>query len=86
MWYIVLGLQWVLEMGGFTLLYTKFQKQFLHSVSVLCPWYLGLLYTIVEKSTVWSTILAQDMIIWGEGWYAREDEKTINYFIQVRVL
>ena len=34
----------------------------------------------MEKSTCRSRILAPDMVIWSEGWYAREDEKTINYF------
>ncbi len=46
----------------------------------------GLLYTMVEKCTWRSRVLAQDMVIWGEGWYAGEDEKTIKYFIQVGVL
>ena len=30
--------------------------------------------------------LAQDMVIWGKGRYAGEDEKIIKYFIQVGVL
>ena len=46
----------------------------------------GPLYTTVEKSTDRSRILAQDVVICGKGWYAREDEKTINYFTQVGVL
>ena len=44
------------------------------------------LYTTVEKCTGESRVLAQDMVIWGEGWYAGEAEKTIKYFIQVGVL
>ena len=39
---------------------------------------LGPLYTTVEKGTGWSRIFAQDMVIWGEGWYAGEYEKTIK--------
>jgi hypothetical protein len=38
--------------------------------------YLGLLYTMVEKWTGRSKISAQDMDVWGKGWYAREDLKT----------
>ena len=33
---------------------------------------------MVEKCTGRSIILAQDMVIWGEGWYAGEDEETIK--------
>ena len=40
--------------------------------------YLGLPYTTVEKCTNRLEILAQDTVIWGEGWYAGEDEKTIK--------
>ena len=47
---------------------------------------LGPFYTMVEKSIGRSKNLARDMVIWGEGWYAEEDEKRINYFIQVGVL
>ena len=43
----------------------------------------GPLYTTVEKSTGRSRISAQNMVIWGNGWYAGEDEKTINYFLKL---
>jgi hypothetical protein len=29
-----------------------------------------------------SRILAQDMVIWGEGWYAGVDEKTIKKYLK----
>ena len=38
----------------------------------------GPLYTIVEKCTSLSKILAHDMVIWGKGWYVEEDEMTVN--------
>ena len=38
----------------------------------------GPIYMIVEKCIDRSRVLAQDMVIWGEGWYAGEDEKTIK--------
>ena len=38
------------------------------------------------SAPVGQRILAQDLVIWGEGWYVGEDEKTMNYFIQVWVL
>ena len=41
---------------------------------------------MVEKSTGWSRILHQDMIISGEGWYTREDVMTIKYITQVEDL
>lgn len=47
---------------------------------------LGPFYTMAEKSTSRSKNLAQDMLIWGEVWYAGEDDNTINYFIKVGVL
>jgi hypothetical protein len=33
---------------------------------------------MVEKATGRSRISAQDMVIWGKGWYAGEDVKTIK--------
>ena len=43
---------------------------------------LGPLYTTVEKCTSRSIILAQNMVIRGEGWYAGEDEKTLKKCLQ----
>ena len=42
---------------------------------------LGPVYTTVKKCTGKSYY----MFIWGKGWYAGGDEKTIKYFIQVGV-
>ena len=44
------------------------------------------LYTTVENCTGRSRVLAQYMVVWGKGWYAWEDDKTIKHFIQVGVL
>ena len=30
---------------------------------------------MVEKCTGWSRILAQDKVIWGKGWYVKQDGK-----------
>ena len=38
----------------------------------------GPVYTMVEKYTDQSRISAQDMVVWGKGWYAKEDVKTIK--------
>ena len=49
-------------------------------------WDIGPVYTTVEKCTGRSKALAQDIVIWGKGWYVGEDKKIIKYFIQVGVL
>ena len=46
----------------------------------------GPVYTMVEKCTCQSGCLAQDMVIWGKGRYAGEDENKMFCFIQVGVL
>ena len=51
----------------------------------LRAWKLGRrpVYNTVEKCTGRWRALAQDMVIWGKGCCAGEDERTIKYFIQV---
>jgi hypothetical protein len=37
----------------------------------------GPLYTMVEKCIGRSRILAQDMVIWGEGWYVEKMKRQL---------
>jgi hypothetical protein len=60
----------------FMLCLIKMFKYCIQVVSILSM--LVVVFTTVVKCTSWSRILAQDMVISGKGWYAREDVKTIK--------
>ena len=55
----------------------------IESTHVLWFVWIGPIYTTVEKCTGRWRSLAQNMVIWGEGWYAGEGEKTINILFKL---